>query len=61
MTFTPTAPSMQTYSTYPQVQQQVTTPISLPGMPPITVCATIPPQQFFMNQNPVGPSPTSSQ
>lgn len=35
--------SMQTYSTYPQVQQ---VPISLPGMPPITVCTTLPPSQF---------------
>lgn len=43
-----TAPlfSPQTYSTYPQVQgvTSVTTPISLPGMPPITVSTTLPPQ-----------------
>lgn len=37
------APPMHTYSTYaPQVQGTVTTPISLPGMPPITVSANIP-------------------
>jgi hypothetical protein len=45
----PTFPPMQTYSTYPQVQggpsgTSVTTPISLPGMPPITVSTTLPPQ-----------------
>lgn len=45
-------PSLQTYSTYPQVQHQVTTPITLQGMPPITVSTTIPTQQFpgFLNQ-----------
>lgn len=41
-------PPLHTYSTYPQVQgaagTSVTTPISLPGMPPITVSATLPPQ-----------------
>lgn len=40
---------LQTYVTYPQQLLQgtaVTTPISLPGMPPITVSATIPPQQY---------------
>jgi hypothetical protein len=44
-------PPLQTYSSYPQVQggligtgTAVTTPISLPGMPPITVSATISPQ-----------------
>lgn len=50
-------PSLQTYSTYPQVQQ-VTTPISLPGMPPITVSTTISPQQF---QNYAHQAPPSSQ
>lgn len=53
------APSagLQTYGTYPQQFLQgtaVTTPISLPGMPPITVSATIPPQQYqqpFTNAN----------
>lgn len=42
------APALQTYTTYPQQLQgtSVTTPISLPGMPPITVSATIPPQQY---------------
>lgn len=42
------APALQTYTTYPQQLQgtAVTTPISLPGMPPITVSATIPPQQY---------------
>lgn len=46
-------PQMQTYSSFPQVQSgggggggAVTTPISLPGMPPITVSTTIPPQQL---------------
>lgn len=42
------ASALQTYTTYPQQLQgtAVTTPISLPGMPPITVSATIPPQQY---------------
>lgn len=63
VTFTQNVPpSLQTYSTYPQVQQQVTTPISLPGMPPITVSATIPPHQFYMNESPnVVAPPTSLQ
>jgi hypothetical protein len=38
-------PPIQTYSTYPQVQEtSVSTPISLPGMPPITVNTSIPVQ-----------------
>jgi hypothetical protein len=38
-------PTIQTYSTYPQVQEtSVSTPISLPGMPPITVNTSIPVQ-----------------
>lgn len=45
-------PPMQTYlmDTYPQV----TTPISLPGMPPITVSTTIPPHHFqnYLHQPP---------
>lgn len=41
----PSQTPMQTYSTYPQVQgTSMTTPISLPGMPPITVSTTLPPQ-----------------
>lgn len=49
----PEVPSVQTYSTYPQVQidqnggTSVTTPISLPGMPPITVSTTIPSTQQY--------------
>lgn len=45
-------PHMQTYSSYPQVQQ-VSVPISLPGMPAITVNTTIPTQtlQSFQYQN----------
>lgn len=55
----PTAPlanvfaPISTYQSFPQQLQQqppaggsVTTPISLPGMPPIVVSATIPPQQL---------------
>lgn len=45
---------MQTYSSYPQVQQMsVSTPISLPGMPSITVNTTIPTQTLegFSTQN----------
>ncbi|XP_055837259.1 Golgi reassembly-stacking protein 2 isoform X2 [Episyrphus balteatus] len=38
-------PYMQTFASYPQVQQtSVATPISLPGMPPLTVNTTIPTQ-----------------
>lgn len=43
---------ISTYQSFPQQPQQqapvgsVTTPISLPGMPPIVVSATIPPQQL---------------
>ncbi|XP_055919414.1 Golgi reassembly-stacking protein 2 [Eupeodes corollae] len=38
-------PYMQTFASYPQVQQtSVVTPISLPGMPPLTVNTTIPTQ-----------------
>jgi len=50
-------PNLQTYSTYPQQQQigtSLTTPISLPGMPPISVSTTIPSQQLEgiqFNQN----------
>ncbi|XP_059613169.1 Golgi reassembly-stacking protein 2 [Phlebotomus argentipes] len=40
-------PPLQTVSTYPQVGTALTTPIALPGMPPITVSATIPPQALF--------------
>lgn len=41
-------PPLQTVSTYPQVGgQALTTPIALPGMPPITVSATIPPQALL--------------
>lgn len=46
-------PPMQTYSSFPQVQigqngaAAITTPISLPGMPPITVSTTIPPGMHF--------------
>lgn len=52
-------PSVQTYSTYPQVQQ-MTTPISLPGMPPITVSTSIPPAHFAY-ANPPQPLPPTSQ
>lgn len=47
--YSQTPPTLQTYTTYPQQLQgtSVTTPISLPGMPPITVSATIPPQHEF--------------
>lgn len=42
------APSLQTYTTYPQQQgTSVTTPLTLPGLPPITVSATIPPEHQF--------------
>uniref|UniRef100_A0A6B2E8I6 Putative golgi family reassembly stacking protein 2 grasp2 n=1 Tax=Phlebotomus kandelakii TaxID=1109342 RepID=A0A6B2E8I6_9DIPT len=41
-------PPLQTVSTYPQVGgTALTTPIALPGMPPITVSATIPPQTLL--------------
>lgn len=47
MPLQPTPFSPQTYTSFPQVQSgAVTTPISLPGMPPITVSTTIPPQQL---------------
>lgn len=51
-------PPMQMYSSFPQVQigqdgaAAVTTPISLPGMPPITVSTTIPPGMHFNNATP---------
>lgn len=63
-------PPMQMYSTYPQVQggsgggTAVTTPISLPGMPPITVSATLPPQAlegFQFNNNSSNNQVTSTQ
>ncbi|XP_037039390.1 Golgi reassembly-stacking protein 2 [Bradysia coprophila] len=39
--------SPPTFTSFPQVQSSsITTPISLPGMPPITVNTTIPPQQL---------------
>lgn len=51
---TATPPQMQTYLTYPQVQMtSVTTPISLPGMPPITVSTTIPPHLDGFQFNPI--------
>uniref|UniRef100_A0A1L8DVX2 Putative golgi reassembly stacking protein grasp65 n=1 Tax=Nyssomyia neivai TaxID=330878 RepID=A0A1L8DVX2_9DIPT len=41
-------PPLQTVSTYPQVGgTALTTPIALPGMPPITVSATIPAQALL--------------
>ncbi|XP_055687560.1 Golgi reassembly-stacking protein 2 [Lutzomyia longipalpis] len=41
-------PPLQTVSTYPQVAgTALTTPIALPGMPPITVSATIPAQALL--------------
>lgn len=49
-------PQLQTYSSFPQIggAGAVQTPISLPGMPPITVSTTIPPQQFeAMQFNPM--------
>lgn len=44
----PNGPQLQTYSSFPQIggTGAVQTPISLPGMPPITVSTTIPPQQL---------------
>uniref|UniRef100_A0A0K8TP05 Putative golgi reassembly stacking protein 2 grasp2 n=1 Tax=Tabanus bromius TaxID=304241 RepID=A0A0K8TP05_TABBR len=51
-------PPLQTYSSYPQVQHtSVTTPISLPGMPAITVNTTIPTQTLegFQFQNLTSP------
>ncbi|XP_055379375.1 Golgi reassembly-stacking protein 2 [Condylostylus longicornis] len=45
-------PFVQTYSSFPQVQQtSVSTPISLPGMPPLTVTTTIP-ETLFKNETP---------
>lgn len=39
--------SPPTFTSFPQVQSSsIATPISLPGMPPITVSTTIPPQQL---------------
>lgn len=39
--------SPPTFTSFPQVQSSsIVTPISLPGMPPITVNTTIPPQQL---------------
>lgn len=47
--------SPPTFTSFPQVQSSsITTPISLPGMPPITVNTTIPPQQLDgMQFNPI--------
>ncbi|GAB0096956.1 Golgi reassembly-stacking protein 2 [Sergentomyia squamirostris] len=49
-------PPLQTVSTYPQVNEtSVITPIALPGLPPITVTATIPPQ--VLNYTFAAPTP----
>lgn len=46
--------SPPTFTSFPQVQSSsITTPISLPGMPPITVNTTIPPQLEGMQFNPM--------
>lgn len=45
-------PTLSTYSTYPQVQNQqmITTPINLQGYPPISVSTNIPEFQFKTQQ-----------
>jgi hypothetical protein len=45
-------PTLSTYSTYPQVQNQqmITTPINLQGFPPISVSTKIPEFQFKTQQ-----------
>lgn len=55
-------PYMQTFASYPQVQQtSVATPISLPGMPPLTVNTTIPTQTLEgLNVQPIPAYPPVS-